>query len=206
MESSSEEIKKKQLEAKENNNNTSIISINNNEISRTKTINLDKKVIESISSILTEICKENTKKCKTMKNEYLKPFLLIPIPQISIKKYLEHLHNYIKTNSSTIIVMLIYIERLCKTCKFKLTYYNIHKIILAAFLVAIKYNEDEYYSTNFYSKIGGVTKAEIINLEYSFVSFINFDLFITDDIFKKYNYISSPDSDDEDYVYDDDND
>ena len=198
MESSSEEIPKIEKIKNKEKHNISTTTINTNDKNKTK-INLIKKIIERISGLLSEICEENTKKYKNFKNEFIKPFLTKAIPPISIKDYIEHLYKYTNISSSTIVVMLIYIERLCNICKCKLTYFNIHKLILSSFIVASKYNEDEYYSPKFYSKIGGVTKTEIVNLEFSFITFINFNLFITEDIFNKYNdYISSPDSDDED--------
>ncbi len=67
-------------------------------------------------------------------------------------------------------------------------------------VVAIKYNEDEYFSIKYYSKLGGVTKTEMIFLEYYFVSLINFNLFVDKELFNKYDdYISSADSEDEEY-------
>ena len=73
-----------------------------------------------------------------------------------------------------------------------------------------QYNEDEHYSSKFYAKIGGVSLAEIINLEYSFLSLINFNLFVNEDLFNKYNdYLLSSDSDDDDsdnYNYEGSND
>ena len=75
-------------------------------------------------------------------------------------------------------------------------------------IVAIKYNEDEIFTTKFYSKLGGVSKTEICFLEYNFISLIDFKLYVSEDLFKKYNdYISSSDSDedeeDEDIYCDD---
>ena len=35
-------------------------------------------------------------------------------------------------------------------------------------IVAIKYNEDDYFSINTYAKLGGVQKSEMIFLEYYF--------------------------------------
>ena len=110
----------------------------------------------------------------------------------------------------TIILILIYIDRICNINKCKLSYYNIHKLILGSMIVAIKYNEDEHYSSKFYAKIGGVSLAEIINLEYSFLSLINFNLYVNEDLFNKYNdYLLSSDSDDDDsdnYNYEGSND
>jgi hypothetical protein len=65
-------------------------------------------------------------------------------------------------------------------------------------VVAIKYNEDEYYPMKIYAKLGGISKAEMCFLEYYFVSLIKFNLFVTKELFDKYNdYISSADEEEE---------
>ena len=58
--------------------------------------------------------------------------------------------------------------------------------MLIAMVIAIKYNEDEIYSSDFYAKIGGISKIELNNLEYEFVCMIDFKLFISEDLFYKY--------------------
>ena len=69
---------------------------------------------------------------------------------------------------------------------FILTYYNIHKLILASFILAIKYNEENYYSMIYYSKIGGVTLSEIKNLESEFLILVRYKLFVETKLFDKY--------------------
>jgi len=180
-----------------NNKNGFIMQIaNQNEIND----NSEKIIIKKISDLLSDICDDNTKNLKIEKNLYIKPFLMRNIPPISIKDYLERLCNHSKINTSTIILILIYIDRICNIQKFKLTYYNVHKLILASMIIAIKYNEDEYYSNKFYSKLGGVSISEIVFLEYNFISLIHYNLFVNNELFKKYNdYISSADSDEDEY-------
>ena len=180
-----------------NNKNGYIMQIaNQNEIND----NSEKIIIKKISDLLSDICDDNTKNLKIEKNLYIKPFLMRNIPPISIKDYLERLCKHSKINTSTIILILIYIDRICNIQKFKLTYYNVHKLILASLIIAIKYNEDEYYSNKFYSKLGGVSISEIVFLEYNFISLIHYNLFVNNELFKKYNdYISSADSDEDEY-------
>ncbi len=180
-----------------NNKNGYIMQIaNQNEIND----NSEKIIIKKISDLLSDICDDNTKNLKIEKNLYIKPFLMRNIPPISIKDYLERLCKHSKINTSTIILILIYIDRICNIQKFKLTYYNVHKLILASMIIAIKYNEDEYYSNKFYSKLGGVSISEIVFLEYNFISLIHYNLFVNNELFKKYNdYISSADSDEDEY-------
>lgn len=54
-------------------------------------------------------------------------------------------------------------------------------------ILAIKYNEDDYFANEFYAKLGGITKMEINRLEYEFLALIEFNLYVGDDIFEKYN-------------------
>ena len=162
--------------------------------------------IEIISDLLVKICEENKiKKCN--KNFLLKSFTCENIPSISIKDYLLRLSKHAKVNESTIILILIYIDRLCHMNQFILTYYNIHKLILSAFILAIKYNEEIYYSMIYYSKIGGVSVTELNNLEFEFFILIRFKLFVQTSLFEKYyNDLMSlkDDSDDDEEEYEDD--
>ena len=166
-------------------------------------------IIKNISELLENICDENTKNFKENnpgENLNIKPFLSKNIPQISIKDYLERLYKHTKINCSTIILILIYIDRICNIQKFKLTYFNIHKLILASMIIANKFNEDEQYTTKFYSKLGGLPIAEIAFLEYNFFFLLNFNLFVKDELYKKYSdYISSADSEEDEYENENDN-
>lgn len=164
--------------------------------------------VELISDLLKNICEENKKK-KIQKSISIKFFTNKNIPSITIKDYLIRLTNYSKINESTIILVLIYIDRITKLNHFSLTYNNIHKLILAAFILAIKYNEDIYYSMSIYSKIGGVTISELNRLEFEYIKLIQFDLFIEQKLYDKYyNDLMSLKSDsednDEDYENSDD--
>lgn len=161
--------------------------------------NAEHGIIEKVSELLQDICDEN----KNDTNIFYKPlecFYSRRIPLVSIQEYIEYIYKYTKINSSTIILMLIYIDRICNMNKFKISYYNIQKLILASMILAIKYNEDEIYSLKVYAEIGGVTKAELEFLEICFISFINFNLFIKEELFNKYyDYFAEEESD-----YDDD--
>ena len=66
-------------------------------------------------------------------------------------------------------------------------------------VVALKYNEDDYFSNFFYAKVRGIKPAEINKLEYEFISLIHFNLYVTEEVFNKYNtyLISAHENDDE---------
>lgn len=63
---------------------------------------------------------------------------------------------------------------------------------MACFVLAIKYNEDDYYENAFYAKVGGVKMKEMNMLEYQCIKLLDFEFFINEDIFNKYlSYLKS---------------
>ena len=154
--------------------------------------------IEIISDLFNNICQENKIK-KKKNNPLIKSFISNNIPSICIKDYLFRLIKHSQVNVSTIILILIYIDRICKINHFFLTYYNIHKLLLAGFILAVKYNEDYYYSMIFYSRVGGVTIGELNKLEFEFFLLIRYNLYVNENLYDKYyNDLMSLKSDTED--------
>ena len=147
--------------------------------------NISSKIIKIIGGLLSDICKEN----KPNKEEtlfLLQPFIMKKIPPISIEDFLERLLKYSKVSHEVFILTLIYIDRICNYYKFNLNYNIIHKLILASFITSIKFLEDDFYSMDIYAKIGGVSKKEIIYLEYEFLKLIKFNLFVKENLFDLY--------------------
>ena len=53
-------------------------------------------------------------------------------------------------------------------------------------VLAIKYNEDDYYSNKYYAKVGGINLDELNSLEYNFLILLDFDVFIDEETYEKY--------------------
>ena len=53
-------------------------------------------------------------------------------------------------------------------------------------MLAIKYNEDDYYSNKYYAKVGGINLDELNSLEYNFLILLDFDVFINEETYEKY--------------------
>ena len=157
-----------------------------------------------ISELLTDICEEGKSNLDS-KSVLLKPFISKKIPNISLSDYIERLLKYSKTFNEIMIIILIYLDTICAKHKINLNYYNIHKFILASFIVAIKFYEDDYYSISYYAKLGGVSKKEAINLEYEFLNLMDFQLFVNQQLYEKYynNLFSLQEEEDDDIFYDD---
>ena len=191
-----------------NNSQNKINDENNNHInleSSCLNIDLDNnfsdlKIISNISDLFTDICDHNPKELtKETRTTIIKPFITIN-PSIKIKDYLNHLYKYGQMDISTFILMVIYIDRICNIKKIKLTFGIIHKLILSSLYVAVKYNQDEFYHLKYYAKCGGVSITEFSILELSFITNIDFNLYVSEELFNKYyNYFLGEDSIDDDF-------
>ena len=153
------------------------------------------ELIKSIAKTLTMIVDEN-EKLANLKEINKKQSKLIfsakSIPKISLYDYLIRIQTYSHLERSILISTLVYIDRLCQLGKLTLTYYNIHRILFAGILIAIKYNEDLFYDNKYYAEIGGVKLNELKIMEYTFVELCDFKFFISNDVYENYNnYLNS---------------
>ena len=106
-------------------------------------------------------------------------------PSISLFDFLQRILKYIRIGFSTLIIAMIYIDRICKEKVF-LNEYNIHRIMLIAIYIAYIYNEDRVFDNNYLALVSGLSKEEMLTLEEDFLDLIEFNLFVSEDTFEKY--------------------
>ena len=148
---------------------------------------IELKTVELVSDLLKSICDKNESQTMNLNQNIMKPFTTKVSPSISIKNYLLRLTKFTKMDESTMVLILIYIDRICNYNKIQLLYQNIFKIILASAFVAIKFNEDIHYSLEVYAKIGGVPPSELEYLEFHFLILIKFALNVNKTLYDKYS-------------------
>ena len=107
-------------------------------------------------------------------------------PKISIGDLVNKIIKFTKTSETTFILGLIYINRFCKIKDIILTDYNTHRIFLTSILLAKKYNEDNFYSNKFFSKVCGIKLKDLNVMEYNFLIDISFDLYVKNSIIKQF--------------------
>mgnify|MGYP002626602292 FL=1 len=141
-----------------------------------------------VSEILTEISNQNS----NVEYNPDDPFSTKSPSKVSLQYFLGRIKKYTKIEKSTLIIILIYADRMCTTSSIILNPHNIHRIILGCLLLAIKYNEDLYFTNEQYAKVGGVSVQELNDLELYSIQLLNFNLFISEDIYEKYiQYITN---------------
>jgi hypothetical protein len=166
----------------------SLISEKNEENEEEEEIKIDIKLLTSIANTLIKVLEESNKDNEIkqiIRNQKKMPFSSNTAPQISIFDYLKRIQTYGGMENSTLILSLIYIDRLCEK-NITLTKFNIHRILFAAILIAVKYNEDSFYENSYYAQIAGIKNKELKVIEYTFLEMINFNAYVDEDTFNLY--------------------
>ena len=104
---------------------------------------------------------------------------------ISLLDYLKRILKYIEVENNTLILSLIYIDRICKEKVF-LNEFNIHRIMFISIIMAYLYNEDETEEEEDLAMVGGISLKEMIILEHDFIDLIDFNFYVDEKIFEEY--------------------
>ncbi|CAJ1010801.1 putative Cyclin/Cyclin, N-terminal domain containing protein [Leishmania naiffi] len=89
-------------------------------------------------------------------------------PPISVKKYTARLVTYMHCSPEVFVFAVAYLRRLVLN-GFPVHIRSIHRLLLTAVLVALKYRDDIYYHTSFYAEVGGVTPKDLCIMEMRFL-------------------------------------
>jgi hypothetical protein len=159
------------------------------DLNTTEDLQINEILLNKINKILSIVIEEN----KTLKNYKEKvlsqrdmSFTSYKKPSLSIKDYLFRIQNYTEAEDNTIIIALMYIDRLSDISSILLTPFNVHRILFVSILLAIKYNEDICFGFDFYAKIAGMPISDLKKMERDFVYLIKFKFFIDKEEFENY--------------------
>ena len=122
-------------------------------------------------------------------------------PSIPMEDYLSRIYTYSQCPNACLVLALIYVDRLvaaptdentppdpgsspatraAEAAALKLTILTVHRVTLAAVMLATKYLDDHQYYTNaFFSFPGGVPTAELNGLEREFLRRIRFSVHVS---------------------------
>lgn len=161
---------------------TTIDSINENFIIDDFQTLSKEHIITYISLYFSKIIKSNHKKISNYKKEN-DDFYSRKIPLLTIENFLYRIMKYSQMEKSTLIIAFIYILHLIEKENYFICKNNIYRIILASCLIASKFNEENQYKNSYFGKIGGLNLNDINYLEYTFISKINFEIFVSENEF-----------------------
>lgn len=101
------------------------------------------------------------------------------VTNVSLDLFVDRLLSYGDVSESVLLIALIYLDRLmASTTQIVVNSSNIHKLFGTAFMLATKWQEDEYYSPTFFARLLGVSVEEINQLERHFLHALSYRLFV----------------------------
>ena len=114
-------------------------------------------------------------------------FYLDTVPAISIDQYLQRFIQLSEAELSTVIIMIILLERLTYNFKYKISENNIHLLLFTAFVIAVKMNEDKILNNVDFAEFGGISIKMLYKLEVEFLDKIDFKTFVSPFVFYSYS-------------------
>ncbi|KAF9585371.1 hypothetical protein BGW38_002684, partial [Lunasporangiospora selenospora] len=108
-------------------------------------------------------------------------------PQISVYEYLRRIVKYTSLERACLLVILIYIDRVCERVKtFTISSLTVHRFIIASVTLAAKAVCDSYCTNSHYAKVGGLSTQELNTLEVEFLELIDWRVAVEGTVMQRY--------------------
>ena len=102
------------------------------------------------------------------------------IPFIGTKAYIRRLTIYAQCGPRIWVYALVLLDRfLLMNGDINLTYINVHRLLLTAFVIGLKIYEDFVYSNPYYANVGGVDNQELFRMERTFLRLMDWEIAVT---------------------------
>lgn len=113
------------------------------------------------------------------------------IPDMRVHDYLLRLQKYLPCSPSCFVIMFVLLDRLLiVTSKSPVPVFlhtlSVHRLIMAAILLACKINEDISYNNVYFAKVGGMHLEDLNRAELEFIQLLGWDLVIPVWLFDRY--------------------
>lgn len=139
-----------------------------------------------LSSVATELEHRLAEESRVNEDD---PFSMGAAPHVAIVDYLSRLTRYVNVwrghaggkesaGVRSAVMAVIYLERLESRHGFTVNSQNVHRLLMTSVLVATKFLEDRPLSTEFWSRVAGVSLKEVNTLESKFCALLDFELFV----------------------------
>ncbi|KAI9238293.1 hypothetical protein MVEG_00859 [Podila verticillata NRRL 6337] len=108
-------------------------------------------------------------------------------PQISVYDYLRRIVKYTSLERACLLVILIYIDRVCERVRtFTISSLTVHRFIIASVTLAAKAVCDSYCTNSHYAKVGGLSTQELNTLEVEFLGLIEWRVAVEGTVMQRY--------------------
>jgi len=93
---------------------------------------------------------------------------------LSIDKYLERLSRYMKSGSLVAVTAAVLLRRLHAMKSWLFSKSSAHRLLLAIYVIAIKWTDDVHIANSYYAKVGGIELSELNYLELCALQYLDY--------------------------------
>ncbi|KAJ2743057.1 cyclin-like protein interacting with PHO85 [Coemansia sp. BCRC 34301] len=109
------------------------------------------------------------------------------VPTIDLETYLARIAKYCPCQSEVFLGLIVYMQQMIDRCArrrlpFTVDAFSIHRLVITGVTIASKWFSDVFFTNSRYAKVGGLSVAELNNLELQFLSIVDFDLSIQPEV------------------------
>ena len=108
------------------------------------------------------------------------------VTNVSVEDYLETVYYNLDLEINTLILSLIYLDRVCRMNNLLINIENFHRLFFTSLVIAIKYSDDSANFNSFYTEIGGVSLKCFNQMEKEFLKSIKYKLYVNEVEFNLY--------------------
>lgn len=147
----------------------------------------NQQLVEVLSRDLEAMCLRNASTPTQLSLDTYHSFFSQNKQPFDLSFYVNRLVQYANCSPAAFVVMLVYVDRVKERLPaLFVTDMNCHRVVLTALVLAIKFVDDEVFSNAHYSRVGGVTTAELNDLELKFLEALNWTLAVSPDMYTLY--------------------
>lgn len=107
-------------------------------------------------------------------------------PKINLSNYCFRILKYGRIDCCVLTCAIVYIDTLVRKKVVTLSEFSVHRLLLAACVVAAKVVDDKHLTNKNFSLVGGVSLEELNQLELAICLLMNFKMNVPLNVFQKY--------------------
>eukprot|EP00301_Raphidiophrys_heterophryoidea_P014650 c23087_g1_i1.p1 GENE.c23087_g1_i1~~c23087_g1_i1.p1 ORF type:complete len:288 (+),score=46.92 c23087_g1_i1:151-1014(+) len=106
-------------------------------------------------------------------------FLCASAPPIALRDYALRFADHMLCSAQSFVCAATFIQRFHQVNPEVFVLPCAHKLMLGAQLLGIKFSDDKFYPISYYSQVGGVTPAVLVQIEEEFARVVAFRFFVS---------------------------
>ncbi|KAA8496325.1 Cyclin-U4-1 [Porphyridium purpureum] len=138
------------------------------------------RLLDSVADILREQCDLNDSHVVLPSRKDPTAIFYSQVPSsIDIRAYAARMLKFLDISTAAFVTAMVYLAQLRHRGAICINSYNVHRLLLSAVNLGMKYTEDVCYSARGIAQVGGIGDSrEVAMLERQMLKMLNFELYV----------------------------